>query len=153
MSDRPIPYGSFNFLVSIDGVGPGAAAPLGGFSDVSGISSEFTVAEYRNGNERENHVRKVPGLHKVSDVTLKRGVINSMDLWNWIEDVRLRGPAGKRDVTVTILDEAGQAAQNWKLRGAIPLKYNGPAFAAKGTTDVAVEELVLSIEGMIVTRG
>ena len=48
-----------------------AARSLGGFSDVSGIGTEITVAEYRNGNEKENHVRKSPGVHKVGDVTLQ----------------------------------------------------------------------------------
>ena len=79
---------------------------FGGFSDVSGLSSEITMAEYRNGNEKKNHVQKVPGMHKVSDVTLKRGVVNSKDLWTWINQVRTQGIAGKRDVVITLLDEA-----------------------------------------------
>jgi phage tail-like protein len=149
MAERTTPYGAFNFLVNLNSSqGAGPEDLLGGFSDVSGLSTDITVAEYRNGNERENHVRKVPGIHKVADVTLKRGVVNSQDLWDWIEDVRRNGPLAQRDVIITLRDEAGQDKQSWTLRGTIPLKYTGPTLAAKGGGDVAMEELVLSAEGL-----
>ena len=137
---RQTPYGAFNFLVEIDG------QEFGGFSDVSGLSSDITVAEYRNGNDRVNHVRKVPGMHKVSDVTLKRGIVNSTDLWAWVKQTRTASVDAQRAVTVTLLDEARNAVQRWLLRGVIPMKYSGPSLAAKGGGDVAMEELVLSAE-------
>jgi phage tail-like protein len=140
MTARALPYGAFNFLVDL---GTGAS---GGFSDVSGLSTEMTVAEYRNGNERVNHVHKVPGLHKTGDVTLKRGIINSGDLWAWVQQVRQVGPVAKRVVIVTLLSEDGDGVEAWKLHGAMPLKYTGPTLSAKGGGDVAMEELVLSCE-------
>lgn len=141
---REVPYGAFNFLVTIDG-----QEPSGGFSDVSGLGTEMTVAEYRAGNDKENHVRKIPGVHKVSDVTLKRGIISSADLWKWIDDVRQTGPAGKKPtVVITMRDEAGDDVQSWTLRNVLPLKYTGPTLAAKGGGDVAMEELVLSAEAL-----
>jgi phage tail-like protein len=147
MPDRTTPYGAFNFLVNMNGpVGPDE--PLGGFADVSGLSTDVTIAEYRNGNDREKHVRKVPGLHKVSDVTLKRGVINSRDLWEWMQDVRNRGAAAQRTVTVTLQDETFQPVQVWILRGCVPLRFTGPTLSGKGGGDVAMEELVLSVEGL-----
>ena len=140
---RQVPYGAFNFIVNIDG-----SEMLGGFSDVSGIGSEITVAEYRYGNDKENHVRKVPGVHKVGHVALKRGVINSESLWQWISDVRTNGVNGQKNVSITLLDEARNAVQTWMLRNVIPMKYTGPTLAAKGGGDVAMEELVLSAEGL-----
>jgi phage tail-like protein len=152
MPDRITPYGAFNFLVNIGGdVGP--EEPLGGFSDVSGLSTDITVAEYRNGNDPENHVRKVPGVHKVADVTLKRGVVNSQDLWAWIDDVRVNGINAQRQVVITLRDEAGQPVQVWTLGNVIPLKWTGPTLAAKGGGEVAMEELVLSAERMIFGEG
>ncbi len=148
MADRTHPYGAFNFIVNLNGP-RGPEDPLGGFSDVSGIGTENTVAEYRNGNDPENHVRKVPGVHKVSDVTLKRGIVNSADLFEWIENVRRNGVVAQRTVTITLRDEASQPVQSWTLRGVIPLKYTGPTLAAKGGGDVAMEELVLSAEAMV----
>jgi len=147
MADRNTPYGAFNFLVNLNGP-IGEDQPLGGFSDVSGLGTEITIAEYRNGNERPNHVRKVPGIHKVSDVTLKRGIVNSRDLWDWITQTRNEGIAGKRTVVITLRDEAGNPVQKWTLGNVVPMKYTGPTLAAKGGGDVAMEELVLSSESL-----
>ncbi len=145
---RTTPYGAFNFLVNLGG-GVGPDEPLGGFSDVSGLGIEVTVAEYRNGNDPENHVRKVPGVHKVADVTLKRGIVSSADLFEWVERVQRHGVAAQRTVTITLRDEAAEAVQTWTLRGVIPLKWTGPTLAAKGGGDVAMEELVLSAESLV----
>jgi phage tail-like protein len=145
---RDTPYGAFNFLVNLNSAGVAPDSILGGFSDVSGLGTEMKVAEYRNGNEKENHVRKVPGTHTVADVTLKRGVVNSKDLWTWISDVRVKGPAAKREVVITLRDESGKDVQSWKLSGVVPLKYTGPTLAAKGGGDVSMEELSLSAEGL-----
>ena len=94
--------------VSFDG-----GETFGGFSDVSGIGTEITVAEYRNGNEKENHVRKVPGVHKVGDVTLKRGIVDSKSLWDWIKETRTeRRRRQKKSVTITLHDEAQTKVQS-----------------------------------------
>lgn len=143
MANRTTPYGAFNFIVNFDG-----GELFGGFSDVSGIGTELTVAEYRFGNDRENHVRKVAGVHKVADVTLKRGILNSKSLFDWMVDARTKGPAAQRSVTVTLLDEAHQPVQSWVLRGVIPMKYTGPTLAGKGGGEVAMEEVVLSAEAL-----
>lgn len=143
MAERNLPYGAFNYVVNFDG-----SEEFGGFSDVSGIGTELTVAEYRAGNDAENHVQKIPGMHKVSDVTLKRGVIDSATLSEWIEQARTDGPAAKKNVTVTLMDEARNAVQAWTLRGVLPLKYTGPTLAAKGGGDAAMEELTLAIDGL-----
>jgi phage tail-like protein len=143
MANRTTPYGAFNFVVNFDG-----GELFGGFSDVSGLGTELTIAEYRNGNEKENHVRKVAGVHKVGDVTLKRGIVSSITLFNWIKDARVKGPDAKKSVTIQLMDEAQKGVQTWVLRGVLPMKYTGPTLAAKGGGDVAMEELVLSSEAL-----
>lgn len=149
MAERNVPYGAFNYVVSF----AGDEKMFGGFSDVSGIGTEITVAEYRNGNEQVNHVRKVPGVHKVSDITLKRGIVNSKTLWDWIRQTRVEGVAAQKSVTITLQDEAHKDVQTWELQGAIPMKYTGPTLAAKGGGDVAMEELVLSAEAIEIRVG
>ena len=141
MANRTTPYGAFNFTVSFDG-----GEVFGGFSDVSGIGTELTVAEYRNGNDKENHVRKVAGVHKVSDITLKRGILDSKTLFEWIGSARKDGPQAQKSVTITLLDETQKPVQSWQLRGVIPMKYTGPTLAGKGGGDVAMEEVVFSAE-------
>lgn len=143
MADRTTPYGAFNYLVNFDG-----GEALGGFSDVSGIGSEIKVAEYRNGNEKANNTRKVGGINTAADTTLKRGIVNSKALWEWISQARIGGPAAQKTVTITLLDEAQKPVQSWVLRGVVPMKYTGPTLAGKGGGDVAMEEIVLSAEAM-----
>ncbi|MGA6972454.1 MAG: phage tail protein [Candidatus Binatus sp.] len=146
MPNRTAPLPAYNYTVDLNG----PRSPnklLGGFSDVSGLETDIHISEYRDGNEAEPHVRKIPGSHKVGDVTLKRGVVDSSDLWDWITAARTTGVEAQRDVVITLLDEAGNPVQQWKLRAVVPMKYTGPTLAGKGGGEVAMEELVLSAEG------
>ena len=144
---RETPYGVFNYLVNLDDGTEGEVA--GGFSEVSGLNAEVTVAEYRNGNSAVNYVNKVPALHKTGDVTLKRGVIGAGNIYEWLEEVRGGNVMSKRDVTIKLKNEdptSSAAVVTRKLRGAMPIKWTGPTLTAKGGSDVAMEELVLSVE-------
>jgi len=142
MAERSTPYGAFNFIVKVGGT------EFGGFSDVSGLETELQISEYRNGNEKTQYVTKIPGMVNTSDITLKRGVVDSKDMWDWIKAARsldgARGFTAKKDIIITLKDETGEAVQSWLARGALPLKYTGPTLAAKGGGDVAMEELVLA---------
>ena len=150
---RDNPYGAFNFLVVL-GSGPGGnqgdgslGTIIGGFSDVTGLGTEVKYSDYRNGNERVNTVRHVPNTFSVDEVTLKRGLVGSDDLFLWLKTVR-DGTADPRTVTVTLLDEARNAVATWVLRNAQPKKWVGPSLAAKGGGEVAMEELHLVHEGL-----
>jgi phage tail-like protein len=144
---RSTPYGAFNFAVNLNSPGVDSESELGGFSDVSGLMTENVMAEYRVGNAKENHVRKIPLLHKVGDVTLKRGLVDNLEFFAWIREVRSAGLKAKRDVFISLKDETGAVVRTWKLQGVVPLKYTGPTLAGKGG-EVAMEELVLSSEGI-----
>jgi phage tail-like protein len=146
---RDNPYGAFNYLVALGGAqGDGSEGSIvGGFSDVSGLGVEINYSEYRNGNERFNTVRKVHGTHKQDDIVLKRGLVGSTDLFEWLKGVR-DGTADARNVTITLLDEARQPVGIWTLRRAQPKKWTGPTLAAKGGGEVAMEELSLVHEGL-----
>jgi phage tail-like protein len=147
---RDNPYGAFNFIVSLGGdQGSGDEGTIvGGFSDVSGLGFEVQYAEYRNGNEKVNTVRKIPNTFKTDDVTLKRGLIGSVDLIAWLKDVAEGKAVDGRNVTITLLDEARKPVGTWKLLFARPKKYTGPTLAAKGGTESAMEELVLCHQGI-----
>jgi phage tail-like protein len=143
---RDTPYGSYNFLVELNDGESTSTAALGGFSDVSGIGTEITLMEYRQGNDKVNRVRKIPGLHKASDVTLKRGIMGLTNFWNWVSITRT-DPTFKRSVEITLNDEQGTPVMKWKLINARPMKWTGPTLAGKGGSDVAMEELVIAAEG------
>jgi len=141
---RDRPYVQFNFLVDLgDGNTEG---PDAGFQEVSGIGMEVTVAEYRTGNARENSVMKVTGLNKMTDVTMKRGVIGSLNLYQWLDDIRNGNQGALRTVKVTLQNEDHTSAVvTWKLLRARIIKSTMGPFNAKGT-DVAMEEMVLAYE-------
>ena len=145
MAVRDTPYGAYNFLVELND-GSTSTAALGGFSDVSGIGTEIAMMDYRQGNDKENRLRKVPGLHKVADVSLKRGIMGLTNFWRWVSETR-RSPYTKRNVSITLNDEQGSPVLRWKLINARPMKWTGPTLAAKGGSDVAMEELVVASEG------
>ena len=142
---RDNPYGAFNFRVIADRFGD-ADSVQAGFQEISGLGMEVTVAEYRNGNELENHVRKLNGIYKASDVTLKRGVIGYTSFFDWIKAVGDGAQNAPATVTIELMDEARTGpVMTWTLTNARPMKYTGVTFNAKGT-DAAMEELVLSCE-------
>lgn len=141
MADRNTPYNAFNFTVDF-----GNGDVQGGFSEVSGLGTEITVAEYRNGNDKRNVVTKIPGMFKVTDITLKRGIVNSDAVFKMFKDLQDGKIAdAKQTVTITLMDETGATAvQKWVLIDCFPMKYTGPSLSAKGGGDVAMEELTLS---------
>lgn len=142
---RNTPYSAFNFLVELE-AGQGQEV-IAGFAEVSGLSAEITLAEYRAGNAAVNYVTKVPGIHKSGDITLKRGVIGATNIWEWIQQARTANPDVKRNVVIKMLSEdRSEVVVEWKLRGAMPIKWTGPTLTAKGGGDVAMEELVLAVE-------
>ncbi len=144
MADRDRPYMQFNFLVSI-GDGSDPATVAAGFQEISGIGTELAVTEYRVGNAPHNNTLKLTGLNKVSDVTLKRGIINPKVLFDWVNEIREGNPAARRTVTVELQGENHQTVATWVLNEARPLKYTAGPYNAKGN-DMLLEELTLAYE-------
>lgn len=107
---------------------------------------EVTLAEYRNGNERENAVRKISGLTRANNVTLKRGVFGSLKLYQWLDDIRNGNQNAMRSVTIQLQNEDHSAVvQTWRLLNARIIKHTSGPMNARGT-DVAMEEMVLAYE-------
>ena len=137
---RDRPYCRFNFVVDL---GDGQSA---GFQEVGAISAEVEVVEYRTGNARENNVAKLTGLSKLSNVTLRRGVIGSLDLYQWFDQVRNGDPNALRTVTIRLMSEDHtNVVQTWKLLRARVVRFTTGPFHAQ-SSDVAVEEIVLACE-------
>jgi phage tail-like protein len=141
---RENPYGAFNFLVRLGDIG-GEDTVVGGFSNVTGLGNEIVYYEYRNGNDRENHPRKIPGINRTGDVTLTRGLIGDLRLFSWLKETR-EGVYSPRTVTITLLNEQRAPVLHWVLQVAQPRKWVGPALDAQESGAVAIEELVLVAE-------
>jgi phage tail-like protein len=141
---RERPYAQFNFLVDL-GTGQ-TDGPEAGFQECSEIGMSVDVIEYRNGNDKENSVRKITGLNKATDVTLKRGIIGSLNLYQWLDQIRNGDEGALRTVVIQLQNEDHTAVvQEWKLLRARIIKHVSGPFNAKGT-DVAMEELTLAYE-------
>jgi phage tail-like protein len=143
VAERPNknPYSAFNFIVEIDGQATAA------FQEVSGLDSENTPIEYREGGDAMNTVRKLPGIEKYPNLTLKRGITGTLDFWNWRKEVRDGGTAFPpvRNVTVKLLDEKHQPVVKWKLTNAWCCKLTGPSLNAKGN-EIAIETMELAYD-------
>ena len=141
---RERPYAQFNFLVDLgSGVTEGTQA---GFQECSGIGMSVDVIEYRNGNDKANEVRKLTGLARYPDVTLRRGVIGSLALYEWLNDIRNGNVNALRTVTVQLQNEEhSSVVQEWKLMRARIIKHTSGPFNAL-CSDVAMEELTLAYE-------
>jgi phage tail-like protein len=134
---RVDPYRNFSFLVEIDGI------TQAGFSDASGFGASTDPIEYREGGETKT-VRKLPGLTKYTNITLKWGLTDSRELYDWYKDV-VNGKIDRKSGSIILLDLEGNEAVRWNFFDAWPTKWDGPDFTAKGN-DVAIETLELAHE-------
>ncbi len=140
---RDRPYGDFNFLVDI---GTGTEGPEAGFSEVLMPEASIDVIEYRNGNDKELGVRKIPGIVRYGNVALKRGVIGSLNLYQWFNQVRNGDVNSYRTVVIQLQNEdRTQIVWTWKLLRAWPVRYRSSNLNAKGQ-DIVIEELELAYE-------
>ena len=135
------PLVGYGFLVSLGSGDPDVVAA--GFQEVEGLGASIGVVEYRNGNEKQPSVRKLPGLRTFDNVTLKRGLILDLSLWSWFDS----DPPDARDVTITLLDEALNAVLRFHLRGAWPCRWTGPHLHAAKSL-LAVESVELTIRSL-----
>ncbi len=135
---RNDPYGRFNFLLEIDG------AVKAGFSEVSGLTTETAVIEYREGSDR-TPPRKLPGLTKYSNLVLKRGLTKDRSLWDWRKTV-IDGAVRRANLSIILLDDSRQEVLRWSFREGWPCKWEGPALNAKAS-EVAIETLEIAHEG------
>jgi len=119
------------------------------FSEVSGLTMEAEVVEYRGGADLQFSTHKQPGLRKFSNVTLKRGIAPreaGNGLFEWYNSVTV-GAVDRRDVTVSLLNEERDLVMTWKIRSAWPVKLEGPGLKSTGT-DVAIESVEFACEGI-----
>jgi phage tail-like protein len=135
------PYSAFNFTVEIDGT------EVAAFQEVSGLDSENTPIEYREGADATNSSRKLPGYEKYGPCTLKRGVIGDLALYNFRKEVRDGGTAfpPTHNVVINLLDEQHQPVLKWKLTNAWCSKLSGPSLNAKGN-EIAIETMELAYD-------
>jgi phage tail-like protein len=133
------PFGNFNFLVEIDGIARAA------FQHCTGIDSTIDVIEHREGGENTT-LRKLPGMNKHSNITLKWGMTDDAELYAWHRSV-VQGDIQRKNGSIVVLNRKGEETARWNFVRAWPSKWTGPELNAEGN-DVAIETLEIAHEGI-----
>lgn len=137
---RNDPFRNFRFRLEISGITEAH------FSEVTGFDISTDAIDYREGDD-PTHVRKLPGLNKYGNVTLKRGITDSMNLYDWHKSI-VDGKTDRKTVAIVVRDEEGKDRARFEISEAWPIKYDPMDLNAKGN-DVSIETLELVNEGVI----
>ena len=138
---RKNPYKNYRFLVEIDGI------VQAGFKEVTIPDSSQDPIDYREGNDQPT-VRKIPGLIKYGNLSLKVGVTDSMELYNWrklVEDGKT--DEYRRNMAIILINEQGDPTGRWEFSDAWPSKYDAPDLNATDN-NIAIEAIDIVHEGM-----
>jgi phage tail-like protein len=136
---RKDPYRAYQFLVEIDGI------TSAGFRECSGLDAGADAIEYREGSDPTT-VRKLPGLAKYGNLSLKRGTTDDPQLWQWCKKA-IDGQVERKNGSIIQLDDTGAEKVRWNFREGWPTKWTGPSFNATGN-DVSIETLDIAHEGL-----
>ena len=135
---RVDPYRGYNFAVELDGI------TRAGFRECSGLNAGQTATQYREGTDRNLAARKIPGLNSYGDITLSRGFTDDSKLWEWRAKA-MKGAVERHDISITLLDNLGNARITWHLFECWPTSWTGPSLDAT-SDEVAIEQLTLACE-------
>lgn len=142
----------FNFGLEVGNV------MVAAFTEVTGLSAQMDVFEYKEGGLNE-HTHKFPGRTSFGNVTLKWGMTDDQELWDWyLKTLRWTSSASgenpRRDVSIVSFASfkgsgsgTKPAAGRWTLVGAFPVKWTGPAWNTT-QSNIAIESLEIAFRTM-----
>jgi phage tail-like protein len=139
VSERNDPYAAYNFLVEIDGLAAGA------FAEVTGLGVKVEPIQYREGGDRQS-VRQLAGQTEYSPVTLRYGLTQSHELWDWLM-AAVEGEVQRKSASIVLLDDERNPVARWNLFEAWPSEWNAAALNAL-ENEIAIESLTLVYESL-----
>ena len=137
------PLVGFHYAIEVQGV------VTGYFTECAGIGSEHELIEHKIVDEKGREtIHKVPGRLKWQDVTLKRGITDNMDIWDWREEV-VQGKVddARRNGSIVMFNQALDEVARWNFERGWPLKVSGPSMKSD-SNEFGIEELVITHEGL-----
>ena len=138
------PLIGFNFRLEVEG------KLSGYFTECGGIGSENEIIDHKIVDEKGHEVvQKIPGRLKWQDVTLKRGITDKMDIWEWrkaVEEGRMKD--ARAPVSIIMMDRNYEDVARWDFTNAWPSKVSGPSVKSD-SNEFGVEEVTIVHEGMI----
>lgn len=141
MAPIPDPYLVSNFRVEIDNI------PSATFSEIIGLDLSIDIVDYRTGSSIPLAAEKLPGLVHYTNITMKRGLTQNLDLWNWVKNI-LSGVSDKRNMSIVLQDAQHNDVIRWNVTSAWPCKWSGPVLKS-GSSEVAIEEIEICHEGLV----
>ncbi len=143
MANYPLP--KFHFQVEWHGTKIG-------FTEVTGLDIQVEAIEYREGSSFTYSKIKMPGMHKFSNITLKRGTFEGdIEFYSWIESINLNKSEPRRTIVIKLLNEKHEPVITWQAANAFPLKYQASDLKADGN-EVAIESIEIAHEGLSIVR-
>ncbi len=142
LSNPRDPYAGYNFWVEWDGI------IHAGFSECSGLNATRAAGDYREGTDKALTKRRLPGLNTYNNITLKRGVTDNRELWEWHKKL-VDGETDRRNVSIILADDRGEEKMRWNLENSWPTTWTAPDFNAS-SDETAIETLELIHEGITV---
>lgn len=143
----PWPMPKFRFEVDFGTELKGVA-----FQEVSGMDEGNQIIEYRKSNRSEFSVKKMPGITKYGNITMKRGIfVNDNTFWNWYNEITMNN-IKRRTVLIKLLDEGGKTTMQWQLDNAWPTKITSTALKSDGN-EVAVDTIEIAHEKLSIKEG
>jgi len=119
------------------------------FQEVTGLDSETQIIEYRHGNSPSFYPIKMPGIGKVGNVTLNKGIfVDDNKFWDWYNEIKLN-TIKRRTIVISLLDQTGSPKMTWTLNNAWPTKITGTDLKSEGN-EVAVESVEVAYETLVV---
>ena len=119
------------------------------FQEVTGLSNETQVIEYRHNNSKVFDTIKMPGIQKFGNVTLKKGIFKGDDdLWKNFNAIK--NTTKKTTVVISLLDESNAVAMSWNLTNAFPTKITATDMKAD-SNEVAIETMEIAHEGLTIS--
>lgn len=134
------PYLGSNFRVEIDSIAAIA------FSEISGLDVSIDIVDYRTGSAPQSTAEKLPGLSRYQNITMKRGLTQNTDLWNWVKNI-LAGVPDKRNLSIVLEDAQHNDVIRWTVTNAWPCRWSGPELNG-GSSSIAVESIEICHEGI-----
>jgi phage tail-like protein len=122
------------------------------FSEVSGLTIEIQMIEYRDGDSKQYEAIKMPGIPKYGNLTMKKGIIAADNkFFDWLNTTALN-TVERKDIIISLLNEAHEPVMTWKALNAFPVKVEGPGLKATGN-EVAIESIEVAHEKLTIENG
>ena len=140
MAPVPDSYPGSNFRVEISGI------TTASFSEILGLDLSIDIVDYRTGAALQSTAERLPGLVRYENITLKRGMTQNTDLWNWVKNI-LNGVSDKRSMAIVLQDAQRNDVVTWNVVNSWPCRWSGPVLKA-GSSEIAFESVEICHEGI-----